>query len=147
MKLQILRHWFSLKSCIGILTIEGFDDKFYTIEDVPRARGVKIYAETAIPEGEYNMKITLSNRYGIYLPQIYNQSDMSVKQDNVIFTGIRMHKANWAKDLKGCIAPGMSKGIDAVWSSTNAMNRIERILDIQDTQTVHKLTIINDQKP
>ena len=146
MNIQILRHWFTLKSSIGVLTVEGFDDILFTIEDPARARGVKIYAETAISEGEYDVRITMSSKYGIHLPQIYNQPDHSIQHDNVKFTGVRIHKANWAKDLKGCIAPGLAKGTDAVWSSAAAMDRLNVILDFTDTDTIHKLTIINQQE-
>ena len=130
MELKVIRKWFSTKSTIGELYI---DDAFtcYTLEDVARPKGVKIYGETAIPEGKYKIKITHSNRYNKPLPLIYNTADRAVVDGHgVKFTGIRIHPGNSDKDTHGCLLPGLAKGKDFVSNSRDAFQGIMDLLEI-----------------
>lgn len=76
--------------------------------DMPLSRilSVKVYGETAIPTGTYKISKTISpkfkyrvwgKRYGGYVPEI-----SSVKG----FGGVRIHPANRASELLGCVALG-----------------------------------------
>lgn len=87
----------------GKLSING---KFFcwTIEDKDRGLTkdmpvsnlltIKKYGVTAIPTGRYKVAMTYSNRFKEYMPQILNVPG---------FEGIRIHVANTAKDVEGCI--------------------------------------------
>lgn len=93
MKLKVTRE-LSLPHCtLGKMYV---DDKFfaYTLEDIVRAPGLKIYGETAIPEGEYKVELTMSNHFQRVTPQILNVPG---------FEGIRIHGGNTAADTLGCI--------------------------------------------
>ena len=76
--------------------------------DMPLSRilSVKVYGETAIPTGTYKISKTISpkfkyrvwgKKYGGYVPEI-----SSVKG----FSGVRVHPANRASELLGCVALG-----------------------------------------
>jgi hypothetical protein len=95
MKLKIVRKTFTNTETIGKLFIDGvfFCD---TLEDVDRKLekgGVKIPAQTAIPRGEYEIRITWSNRFQKYMIQIFGVKD---------FEGVRIHGGNSHKDTEGC---------------------------------------------
>ncbi len=122
MKLKLTRDVFTAKSTLGTLTI---DDAFecYTLEDVDRKLedgGEKIYGETAIPRGTYDVIIDFSPKYQKPMPHILN-----VPQ----YEGVRIHPGNFPKDTEGCILLGLSRGIDRVNSSVLAFQRLLAKLD------------------
>jgi hypothetical protein len=67
----------------------------YTLEDV--SRDVKVYGETAIPAGEYDIIVDYSHHFGKELPHILNVQG---------FEGVRCHGGNTAHDTLGCILIG-----------------------------------------
>lgn len=84
-----------LNDCqIGEMLIDGVHFA-YTLEDV--TRDVKIYGETAIPAGEYDVIVDYSNHFAKELPHILNVKG---------FDGVRIHGGNSAKDTLGCILIG-----------------------------------------
>ena len=84
----------------------------------------KVYAQTAIPYGTYNVELSMSPKFKRLLPMI-----LDVKH----FTGIRIHRGNTAKDSAGCILPGENKIKGKVINSTkyevNIVDRIQRATD------------------
>lgn len=88
---------------------------------------------SCIPTGTYHIKMTMSNRFKkkLYLVQDVPNRD-----------GIRIHAANWAHQLEGCIALGISHGIDMILQSQIAMNKFhaemggeDGILEVIDATT------------
>lgn len=148
MKLILERKWFTTQSTIGELTVEGTDFKCYTLEDVARALGVKIYGQTAIPAACYKVKLTYSNRFKIELPLIYNTDDFKVDDTmGAVWAGIRIHPGNTHEDTDGCVLPGLKRGENAVYQSRNAMDELMKV--VFDTphkkQMEHELIIKNSQ--
>lgn len=141
MKLKIVRDTFTDKSTIGSLYI---DDVFvcYTLEDVVREDGVKIYGETAIPDGIYSVTLSWSNRFKRVLPLIYNQPDLSVQSGGVRFDGIRIHNGNTDKDTHGCPLVGFTKSKDFIGNSRKAFWRVMELLKDID---IVELEIINQR--
>lgn len=85
------------------------------MEDVIRPNGEKVYGETAIPEGTYNVVVTPSNRFKRDLPLVENVPG---------FEGIRIHPGNSAKDTDGCILVGTGKTFETVTNSREAFDRL-----------------------
>jgi len=141
MILTLNRDLFTETATIGVLEINGAT--FFTIEDTARALGVKIFGKTAIPEGEYTVRWTFSNRYQKQLPLIFNRDDFSVEDGRgVRFTGIRIHPGNTPSDTHGCILPGLIRGTNMVGRSRDAFDKIAQLMPPgQD----YDLTIINSQ--
>ena len=124
MKLKVIREASSKNATIGKLFI---DDVFfcYTLEDV--VRDVKIYGETAIPTGMYEVKLTMSNRFKKVLPLLLNVKN---------FEGVRIHAGNTKADTHGCILVGMVKNLDTIGMSRVAMTKLMDKLKGQENITI-----------
>ena len=69
----------------------------------------KIYGDTAIPAGKYEVVITYSNRFKKYLPLLLNVPG---------YEGIRIHGGSSAIDTHGCLLPGINDIQGRVSNST-----------------------------
>jgi hypothetical protein len=108
MEIEVRRPLTCGPSCtIGEMFIDG-ERKCYTLEDVVRPDGVKVYGETAIPAGRYRVVVTFSNRF---------QRDMPLLVDVPDFEGIRIHPGNTAVDTHGCILVGMGRSGESILNS------------------------------
>lgn len=107
------------------------DDKYIcdTVEDKVRdinKNGVfdngekKVYGETAIPYGTYEVKWTYSNRFKKYMPELLNVPN---------FSGIRIHSGNTAADSLGCIIVGENKAVGKVLNSRATVNKLYPIIE------------------
>jgi hypothetical protein len=81
------------------------------LEDVVRGQGQpKIFGQTAIPTGTYQVQVTMSTRFKRRLPLL---SDLPGKATlfggRLLGTcGIRIHPGNYATDTEGCLLPGVA---------------------------------------
>ena len=87
-------------------------------------RKIKVYGKTAIPTGEYTIKLRVSPRlkdraYGKKYKGIFPEV-----QNVPGFSGILIHPFNTAEDSLGCIGPGENKVKGQVIRSTKAYYRI-----------------------
>jgi len=112
MLLHLKRKWFTSKSTIGELLVDG-EFECYTLED--ELRSIKVPGETAIPGGTYKIVINHSNRFGRKLPLLENVPN---------FEGIRIHIGNWPKDTAGCILVGKERGKDFIGKSGDAFKAL-----------------------
>jgi hypothetical protein len=105
MKLELKRLERTEKSTIGELYVNG---KFecYTLEDVERKE--KVYGETAIDKGTYQVVVTYSNAFKQNMPLLLNVPK---------FQGIRIHSGNTAKNTLGCILVGQTRSADFIGNS------------------------------
>lgn len=128
MLLRVERSWPSDTATIGLMTVDGVNECF-TLEDPVRA--VKIYGETAIPVGTYNVVITPSKRFKRDLPLLEKVPN---------FEGVRIHAGNKAGDTDGCILVGTSKGPDVIFESRKAFDalfaKIKAALDAGEKVTL-----------
>ena len=132
MEIQVKRKIFTNKSTIGELSING---KFfcYTLEDKDRYLETgtqKVYGETAIPRGTYNVVLSYSHRFKKYLPELQN-----VPQ----FAGIRMHTGNKPEDTEGCLLVGRIKAKDMVLDSCNEFK--EFMAELKKVEKKEKINI------
>lgn len=116
-KLRMIRKWFTSNTSIGVLYINGL--KYcYTLEDVARASTEeKIWGETAIPYGDYPLKMTTS---GIAYRWNTPGSILPLLADVPGYEGIRIHPGNEKGHTAGCILPGFSRTTDRIGKSTAA---------------------------
>lgn len=87
-------------------------------------RKIKVYGQTAIPTGEYVIKLRVSPRlkdraYGKRYKGIF-----PAVQNVPGFSGILIHPFNTADDSLGCIGPGENKVKGQVIRSTKAYYRL-----------------------
>ncbi len=127
MKLTLYRKYKNDTYTIGILYVDGvyFCE---TVED--RDRGLnadmstseilkkKVHGMTAIPAGIYKIVLSVSpkfktrvwgKKYGGLVPELLNVKG---------YSGVRIHPANYDKDVEGCIGPGENKIKGGVINST-----------------------------
>ena len=89
----------------------------FGIEDLVRPSGEKVFGETAIPAGSYQIVKTFSPRFGKYLPLLLNVPG---------FGGVRIHPGNYAKDTEGCLLPGTAIAPDNAMV-TNSREAFEKL--------------------
>ena len=122
-ELKLKRKWMTGKSTVGELSING-QFECYILEDTIRQE--KVYGETAIPSGIYEVGITYSPRFKRKLP---------VLRDVPGFKGIRIHAGNTAKDTEGCLLPGQTRDTDFVGRSKRAFNALYSKLEEAQRQS------------
>lgn len=123
MKLKLQRIFKGKNYTIGSLFIDG---EFFcnTLEDAVRDK--KIKHETAIPAGTYEVKLTLSARFGKILPILLNVPN---------FDGIRIHAGNTISDTSGCILVGENKIKGRVINSQLTMQKLmEKLKGVTNIQ-------------
>jgi hypothetical protein len=102
MKIQLFRLIYTDESTIGALFINGFFE-CYTLEDTVREQeGIpveqwKVFGQTAIPRGKYEVEYYDSHHFGRFLPHIKNVQG---------FEGVLIHSGNKPEDTEGCILLG-----------------------------------------
>lgn len=142
MKLELKRRFLGESYTIGSLSIDG--KKFCdTLEDKVRdlnKNGVfdgdekKVYAETAIPYGTYDIVVDYSPKFKRELPRLQN-----VKH----FEGILIHRGNTAEDSAGCILVGENKVKGKVVNSTPYEKELVQILkEAQDRKEPITIKIV-----
>lgn len=119
-------------STLSTLSVDG---KFfcYALQDADRGLvssmpldeilAQKIHGATAIPEGKYQVVVTMSPRFKRKLPRLVGVPG---------FAGILIHPGNTHKDTEGCLLPGehfQASGADwIVTDSRKAFNRLFAII-------------------
>lgn len=84
--------------------LPGEGERFcWTLEDVARPVGTKFPGETCIPEGVYDVSVSVSTRFNKEMIMLSNQDNgYEIKRDGVSFKGIRVHGGNKISQTHGC---------------------------------------------
>lgn len=110
MKMLVVRDQCGAECTVGQMFVDG-EFECFTMEDVVRPDGVKVYGQTAIPAGTYDVIVNWSNRFKRELPLLLNVPG---------FEGVRIHTGNTAADTEGCILVGKERNARAVTDSRKA---------------------------
>lgn len=99
------------------------------IEDPVRGQDQpKIFGQTAIPVGTYQVRNTMSTRFRKVLPQLFDQPGHTTLFGSrpISECGIRIHSGNYATDTEGCLLPGngIAAGGTMVTSSVVTFNKL-----------------------
>ena len=129
MKIDLHRKWRKKGYSIGILSIDG-KRICETLEDQDRQlcendslkmiKEFKVYGETAIPLGRYQITWTYSPRFKKMLPLLNGVPG---------FEGIRIHSGNKAKDTEGCILLGRNTEVGTVTNSRYWTNKVNGLIE------------------
>lgn len=139
MKLKLERIYFAPDYTIGKLYIDG---KYYcdTLEDANRDKNkdglfnnseVKVYGNTCIPFGIYEVIITYSNHFKKELPLLLNVPS---------FEGVRIHAGNTIADTLGCILVGENKEKGKVINSKVYADKLNDLIKSEYKKNI-KITI------
>ena len=140
MRIKVIRHTFLKDRTIGTMYIN--DLRFCeTLEDVDRGlhqemeldaiKKIKVYGETAIPYGTYNLKMAYSPKYKKKMPLLENVPG---------YSGVLVHIGNIPSNSKGCLLVGMKVTNNNLVSSTIAFNALMEQLNFYKDQDI-KITI------
>jgi len=99
MDLSLVRTFKHGEAIIGVLSLDG-NRQCYTLE----------HKGGEVPVGKYKVELTFSPHFHQLMPLL----DVPGR------VGIRIHPANYPKQLEGCIAPGLSFQGDSVNNSNAA---------------------------
>ena len=129
MEILSVRTTYTDKSTISKVYVEGeFECCF--LED-PVRDGLKVYGETAIPEGRYEIVVTYSNRFKRKLPLLLNVPN---------YVGVRIHPGNTPGETEGCLLPGTSAGVDSVSGSKVAFDNLFNKINNADEKVFIEIT-------
>jgi len=105
MKLDVVRHQFGKDATNGLLFIDGVFE-CYTLED--EVRDVKVHSETAIPLGEYEIKLRAEGGFHTKYTARYGDmhKGMLWLQDVPNFQWILIHTGNTDSHTAGCLLLG-----------------------------------------
>jgi len=92
-------------------TIEDEDRGMTSNMSMAELKRIKKYGITAIPTGRYEVIINFSNRFKQYMPLLLNVPN---------YEGVRIHVANSAKDVEGCIGIAMESSEDGFAGNSRA---------------------------
>jgi hypothetical protein len=105
------------------------------IRDLKEDGSGKVYADTAIGAGRYQVKLEYSPGFKKILPRLFG-----VK----FFAGILMHIGNWTKDTKGCILVALRRNGNALVNSKDGMKILMDLLQqATDEKEEIYITIVN----
>lgn len=103
----------------------GLDDSM----SIGQIQSIKIYSETAIPSGTYEIDITYSNKFKRDLPLIKNVKG---------FEGVRIHRGNTKEHTSGCILVGENKERSKVINSTKyEIELIKLLKEVKDREKIN----------
>lgn len=131
MTITVRREVFNDECTLGKMYLNG---EFYahTLEDTYRGQldneADKVYGKTAIPCGTYKVTATMSNRFKKVLPLLHNVPR---------FEGIRIHGANTADDLLGCVGIGKNtNGIDRISDCKERVETLTKLIQAAGEATI-----------
>lgn len=127
--LKLIRKWLTPKFTIGELLVDGafacfIGEDYYRPPPMP-----KVYGQTAIPCGTYEIRITYSPRFRRDLPLLIGVPG---------FSGVRIHAGNDAGDTEGCLLTGRVRAPDRVLESVKAFDALfTKMNAVKDPVTGH----------
>ena len=106
MQLTVLRKWFYSDRTLGILQVNS-TNFCYTLEDKDRGltsdmplseiQEKKVFGETCIPYGNYQVIVAFSPHFNRDMPLLVNVPG---------YTGVEIHWGNYPKNTEGCLLVG-----------------------------------------
>jgi Steigviridae/Suoliviridae L,D-carboxypeptidase/transpeptidase len=91
--LHIARIDYTESATVSVFAVEGAQWG-YGLEDRRRSPGIKVSGKTCIPAGSYRVRVSFSQRFKRWMPEVGNVPG---------FSGIRLHGGNTAADTEGCL--------------------------------------------
>lgn len=135
MKILIDRKWKKETYTIGKLYVDGIlfcnslEDKdrgLKQTDSLSTIQSKKVYAETAIPTGIYNVRMDIkSPKYSSYSWYKNLCGGCMPRLENVPgFSGILIHPGNTALDSSGCILVGKNTKVGQITDSKNTFSKL-----------------------
>jgi len=145
---KIYRKSYTSRTTIGELFIPDNKTRFcYSLEDTVRAHGIKVYGETAIPSGMYNLSVSLSNRFKREMPCLDTEGDkVTVDNGGIKFSGVRLHGGNDHEDSHGCPLVAYRKINEDMIQGTAEKELTAEIKRLEEEGHTCFLQVLNEQQ-
>lgn len=138
----LVRYCYAPEYTLGDLSIQNREKPLPTIEPpwIPGEPGGLSFV-SCVPDGDYDLVEHRGGRHGDRVLALRNPAlGVYYREAEVPEAGGRflceIHAANWARQLRGCIGPGLSAGIDQdvhrTYSSRRAVAKILAAFDAGD---------------
>ena len=101
-----------------LLTVESLEDRV-------RPPGQKVHGKTAIPAGQYLVRVDMSPRFKRLMPHVYELDGREVRG----FSGIRIHAGNTIDDTEGCILVGKERAPAGILHSRAAYDELFALIN------------------
>ena len=101
----------------------------------------KVYGETAIPTGIYNLKLSYSNKFANRAWGKKYKGQVPELLDVKGFVGIRIHPLNTTEDSLGCIGVGKNSVVGMITNSTEYYYKLMNNYIIPAIKRNEKITI------
>lgn len=152
MQLVLKRKYFKPTYTIGTLGYVDDDGVYHYICDTlePPSAHTKAsntlryiqYQKTqgykAVPCGTYDVRLTMSKRFGRRMPALQNVKG---------FRGVLIHEGNYPRDTRGCILPGWNRRQGMVCGSCSALAKVMELMSqAEENKDKVKLTIFEGGK-
>ena len=147
MIIRVVRKWKKPGYTIGRMYL-GNSTKHWcnTLEDTDRGlkqtmseadiKRIKVYGQTAIPEGTYNVGYTYWSKHKIYVPWV---------KDVPGYTGILIHNGASAADTLGCILVGENTIVGRLTNGKKYMTELTNLVKASvNAKEPVKLIITNE---
>lgn len=127
MLIELRRDTFDDKRTFGRMFVDGkylgevLEDKDRYLEN----GGEKVYGQTAIPRGRYQVSVTYSNRFKKPMPQIHDVPG---------FDGVRIHGGNSDADTLGCPLLGSVRTGSGIANCKVPNERLMHMLELAEEQ-------------
>lgn len=144
MIIRLNRERLTREATIGTLSAGAVE--CFTLEDV--ARTVKVYGETRIPAGTYEIKLRTVGGFHIRYLKIFGDwhRGMLWLQDVPNFEYILIHMGNVAKDTHGCILVGERISGNELRNSRDAYRRVYPVIRDALLSGANVTMEINDER-
>jgi len=120
----------------------------YTLEDEVRPNGEYVYSKTAIPEGEYRITTSFSNRFKKEMMHVLNVPGGKIQFGgrSLDACGIRIHGGNTIADTEGCPLIGkiQDKKNNAIYNCAGIVQHMFDLVKKANQTQMVTLTIKNN---
>lgn len=129
---------------IGTLSVAGVE--CYTLEDIARTK--KVYGETRIPAGSYEIKLRTVGGFHERYSRIFGDwhKGMLWLQDVPEFEFILIHMGNVARETHGCVLVGETVQGNEIRRSRDAYRRVYPVIRDALVEGTQVIIEVNDER-
>lgn len=111
--------------CFGLEDVDRGLAQSMPLEEIKEK---KVFAQTAIPAGKYEVIINFSNRFKQYMPLLIAVPG---------FEGVRIHPGNEAANTEGCLLLGQTEAADFIGNSRAAYRSfLPKLREVEKTEKI-----------
>jgi hypothetical protein len=106
------------------------DDGWFICYSLEKPWADNMPFDSCVPEGDYGLVEYASPKFGETYALVNHDLDVGVYEGDAARYAILIHKANWAHQLQGCIAPGTSLStLEGDWSVSASGVAYKKIME------------------